>query len=199
MSNSEENLPSVSELTSEFQVGEDNVMANKLQEKEYEGHYDANVEYRRTAGKDVFVAKNLEKEENLVYHRQESVRKEKLRRRELEDKVHAEEVAQKLKKEEEEIQADISMQDEFVAKQLQDEEKKRMEQKKKQEQEDARLAKQYSLEQEIARERRRKESELSEREIERIKQKQIARERRRKESELSEREIERIKQKQERR
>ena len=46
-----------------------------------EGHFNANVQERRTARHDVSVAKDMQKEEILDYRQQQSQRREELRQR----------------------------------------------------------------------------------------------------------------------
>jgi len=171
----EEELPGVSKVRSEFQVREDEGLAHRLQEQEFEEHFNSNVQLRRTARHDVKYAQEAQRQEVHAFRLKESQRQQSLREREEEDRQEAEKMAQKLK-EEEDIQMALKMQDELMAKKIHEEEMKRIAMRQQQEQADHQLARQTSLKEENAiLERRRREQELSESEIQRLKQLELQR------------------------
>lgn len=189
----EEDLPGVSKVRTDFQLREDQGMAHRLQEQEYEEHFNSNVQLRRTARHDVGVAKEFQDKETLTFQQEERVRLHKLREREEQDREHATEMTKKLDEEErklkererqdqehaakiaqrmeeeEDIRMALNMQDQAMAKKMQESEAKRRAQRLQQEESDARLARQASM----GSGRSKGAPNLSDREVQRMKQLQL--------------------------
>jgi hypothetical protein len=62
----------------DFQLKEDFVIARQLQEREFEEHFDANVQLRRTAMHDARMAKSFQNDELAVFQEEETKRKQQL-------------------------------------------------------------------------------------------------------------------------
>lgn len=189
----EDELPDANVIRSNFREREDHSLAHRLQEQEFEDHFNCNVQQRRTARVDVGVAKNLQKAEVKRYKEEESLRRGELLTKEEQDREHAKQIAQVLK-EEEDIQMALKMQDENIAKKMFDDEQKQITLRKQQEQEDSHLARQASVKEEQAiKERKKKEIQLSEAEIKRMEMKEKQQlEKKRHEEHLSENEGRRL-------
>ncbi|XP_019850199.1 PREDICTED: coiled-coil domain-containing protein 50-like [Amphimedon queenslandica] len=169
MSLLEENLPGVGRVKKDFQVREDHVIAKQLQEKEYEDHFDSNVQARRTAMKDAQMAKSYQATEMSAYNQEESVRRDRLREQEERDREAAERYAHEIQQQEEQTQQ-RQRQDEEAVRRLHREEMEREAQRKRQEEEDNRIALQHAQENESLTKRRQQEAALGEQEARRLQQ-----------------------------
>ncbi|XP_064383938.1 trichohyalin-like [Halichondria panicea] len=189
----EEDLPGVNKVRSDFQVREDESLAHRLQEEEFDDHYNSNVQVRRTARVDANVAIGMQKAEVDRFKAEEQIRRRELEEKEERDKEHAAQLARKIK-EEEEVHRAMKMQDEIMAKKLFEQEQETVIKRKRQEQEDSRFARQSSLhEEQSIRERRQKELQLSEQEARRLEMEEGHKlERKRRDQSLSETEARRL-------
>ncbi|XP_065890069.1 coiled-coil domain-containing protein 50-like isoform X2 [Dysidea avara] len=169
-----ENLPGVGEVKKDFQQKEDGALAYRLQEQEYEDHFNANVQLRRTARHDSSVATVLQKEENQIY--QEEIKQKRLKEehdrrvaQQIHEEVSKEEQRQREMEEEGERVA-MSLHDEEVARTIQEKEDKKYFKQKRREEMDAKIARQVSLEEERRMiEQKEREQQMSEQLIRQMK------------------------------